>query len=97
MCQELTNVSMNMKKTVLTLIESIDVLIVWCLSKLAIKSVRPAMIPACENLCRSFLLLHDWICSVSTHVMKGVNIVVAIKSNDKIVACYIIAEETARL
>lgn len=44
------NVDMDRKEAVLCLIKPGNLIIPWSLGQLAIQSVRPAMIPACEYL-----------------------------------------------
>ena len=86
---------MNREKTVLGLLEVLELLITRCLRKLAVQTVRPAVVLAGEDLCVATVFLDDGVCAVSAYVVECVNLARSVLGNNNVVVGDVVAEEVA--
>lgn len=89
---------MDTEKTVLLLVEPIQLLVSGSFCQFAIETVGPAVIPASNDLSVSLtLLLNHWICTVSADIVKCVDVVLPVTDNDEVESRKFVAEPVAGL
>lgn len=91
------DLGMNRKEAITILIK-VKALVARCLGELAVQSIRPAVVPAGQDLCISgTLILDDGIGAVAANVVEGVYTTLAVSNNKDVKACQFISEPVAHL
>lgn len=89
--------NVNAKEAVLLFLIAFEILIAWCLGKVAIETVRPAVISACKNLGIAFLLLDNGISTMSADIVEGIHSSSTITIDDDIVPSNFEAKEVSSI
>jgi hypothetical protein len=82
------NLEMNLEQTVLALVESLQLVIVRRLGKIATQAIGPTVVLARKDRRVSLRsALNNGKCTVATHVVKGIEVALAVARHDKLIAC----------